>query len=359
MRVLVVLVLCLSGCQPEPTPEHFTADAYPDALSAWGMLRASQSTLTLTPHSAVYALNAPLFSDYAHKLRTLFVPTARTGRYADFEALDLPVGTIISKTFFYLRGDDGLIDTRAAWSGDPADIDPERLHLVETRLLVRQADGWDALPYIWKGDDAYLAISGALLKLKLNDGQTLNYLVPSRNQCASCHATDHTDGSLQPIGIKARHLQRADPVHGKPQLPAWQARGWIADLPGESEIPANASIDDASASLDHRARSYLDINCGHCHNPTGPADTSGLLLDYQAHPMAALGACKPPIASGRGSGGFLYGIVPGKADESIMTFRMRTRDPATMMPEIGRSLVDAEGLDLISRWIDSLPGECS
>ena len=33
---------------------------------------------------------------------------------------------------------------------------------------------------------------------------------------------------------------------------------------------------DQNANLDDRARSYLDINCGHCHIEGGSADTSGL-----------------------------------------------------------------------------------
>ena len=31
-------------------------------------------------------------------------------------------------------------------------------------------------------------------------------------------------------------------------------------------------------NLETRARSYLDINCGHCHIEGGSADTTGLYL---------------------------------------------------------------------------------
>ena len=74
--------------------------------------------------------------------------------------------------------------------------------------------------------------------------------------------------------------------------------------------------------------------------------------------MEALGQCKPPIAAGRGSGGHLYSIVPGHADESILRFRLATNDPGMMMPELGRSLVHKEGLALINGWINSLEGQC-
>src|SRR3546814_10895541 len=81
-------------------------------------------------------------------------------------------------------------------------------------------------------------------------------------------------------------------------------------------VPRNADWRDAAhASLDGRARAYLDINCGHCHNEKGPADTSGLWLDVGDHPPRHLGLCKPSIAAGQGTGGHRFGIVPGKRSE--------------------------------------------
>ena len=209
---------------------------------------------------------------------------------------------------------------------------------------------------LWDGDDAYLSLTGTIRQMTLSSGEPLNYLVPSKNQCASCHATNHTTGELMPIGIKARHLDRTTALYNKNQLAHLAERGWLDDVARDSR--ANAVWEDTSQSLEHRARSYLDINCGHCHNAQGAADTSGLLLDYEDHPSSAMGWCKPPIAAGRGSGGLLYGIVPGRADESILSFRMTTNDPGMMMPELGSSLVHREGLALINDWIDSLEGQC-
>ena len=179
-----------------------------------------------------------------------------------------------------------------------------------------------------------------------------------QNQCASCHATNHTSGGSLPIGLKARHTNRTHPITGANQLDAWAANGWLKAHPGSEKAPANAAYDDVDASLDARARSYLDVKCGHCHNPQGAADTSGLMLDYQAHSERALGFCKPPIAAGRGSGGRLYSIVPGKPSESILNFRVASADPASMMPELGRALVHQEGVDLMDDWVAGLSGVC-
>jgi hypothetical protein len=51
-------------------------------------------------------------------------------------------------------------------------------------------------------------------------------------------------------------------------------------------------------------------------------------------------------------------VVPGQPDDSILVFRMATDDPGSRMPELGRSLVHTEGVDLVSEWITTLGGEC-
>ena len=343
--VCLVLVLGTGACDSDP--KFFAADHYPQKLSAWAVLDADLSVPT---NSEIYELNTPLFSDYAHKLRTLYLPAGKAATYDDYEAFDFPVGTIVSKTFYYLENQQGQVVIN-----QPATEQAKR-RLLETRLLVKQPHGWDALPYIWDGDDAYLAITGKLLRLETDVGQILNYLVPSKNQCAGCHATNHSSGALQPIGLKSRHLNHTS--SGNNQLTSFINRGWLTGLPDLDTLTANADIADTTATLDHRARSYLDINCGHCHNSKGAADTSGLLLDYANQDSRALGLCKAPIAAGRGSGGLNYSIVPGHAELSILAFRMASEDPAAMMPELGRSLVHQQGVALVEDWINQMQGEC-
>jgi hypothetical protein len=125
-----------------------------------------------------------------------------------------------------------------------------------------------------------------------------------------------------------------------------------------SNQPRLVAWQDETQELSERARSYLHSNCGHCHSPTGAGDTSGLYLDIQTQSPVRLGECKLPIAAGQGTGGHRYAIVPGEPTHSILVYRMQTRDPGAMMPEVGRSLVHAEGVDLVSTWIGSLPGHC-
>ncbi|MEZ5598728.1 MAG: hypothetical protein R3E84_20545 [Pseudomonadales bacterium] len=75
-------------------------------------------------------------------------------------------------------------------------------------------------------------------------------------------------------------------------------------------------------------------------------------------PNGGTWACAPPIAAGSGTGGRNFGIVPGQPDASMLLWRMTSTNPGTRMPELGRSLVHAEGVALIHDWIAQMPGEC-
>ena len=344
------------GCSDNST-RYFEKDRYPAKLSDWNLLSLNRNHLEISDETFVYDLNSPLFSDYAHKLRTIFIPENGKMTFDPKKTFEFPAKSIITKTFFYERGTESSVRLRSTWSGDPSRIDLKKYRLIETRLLVKHADGWEAIPYIWRDEEAHLNLTGSIVRLALEEEpHSLNYLAPSKNQCKSCHATNHTNGEILPIGPKARHLNKSSPLYTVNQIDYLADKGILSQV--TSTIDKNAVYTDMTEDLGHRARSYLDINCGHCHNENGAADTSGLLLDYKDHKLAELGLCKPPIAAGRGSGGRMYSITPGRPKESIMSYRLSSTHPAAMMPELGRALVDEAGVALINEWISSLPGEC-
>ena len=63
---------------------------------------------------------------------------------------------------------------------------------------------------------------------------------------------------------------------------------------------------------------------------------------------------KRPVAAGKGAGQLQFDVVPGDPDASILLYRMVSLDPGAMMPELGRSMVDAEGVELVRAWIAGL-----
>lgn len=248
-------------------------------------------------------------------------------------------------------------------------LDLSGVELIETRLLIRQQDGWTPLPYVWNEDqsEAILQIQGGIRRLAGTDdtgtSHEFNYLIPNRNECGSCHITDEDDGQVRLIGPAARQLNRPlSRTRGSQatQLQTWAAQGWLAGLPQDPDAIPSVPLWEPSATdrTDERARAWLDVNCGHCHRPAGPADNSGLFLHAAETSMARLGRCKPPVAAGRGTGGNRFSLQPGAPGQSILYHRIASTEPDVMMPELGRSLIQQEALTLVGRWISEMPGEC-
>jgi uncharacterized repeat protein (TIGR03806 family) len=331
---------------------------------------AEGSSLALNDGVTPYELNSPLFSDYALKLRAVWMPSDKIAVYNEDRELEFPVGTVISKTFHYEKLDeqDGLLrvhqrDGEVTLENDGS-LDLDRHELIETRLLVRYEDGWKAFPYVWNAsqDDATLEIAGDQRDIVLVQGDSseqITYIVPDANQCANCHVTDHTAKEIRPIGPKAWQLNRPFSWWGNTdsQLANWSKIGLLSGYEGAAPEGIRWA-DPGDATLEERARAYLDANCAHCHNPRGAADTSALHLNLDASLDRLYGVCKTPVAVGRGSGDRPFDIYPGRPQDSILVFRMQHTDPAIAMPELGRSTVHSEGVELISDWIASLNGEC-
>ncbi len=293
-----------------------------------------------------YDLNTPLFSDYTHKKRFFKLPAGETVAYREKEVLDFPVGTYIIKNFYY------QVDETQPDKGT---------RIMETRLLLRESDGWKTLPsYVWNDEqtEAYLTIEGATKEVawinKAGKKMEVAYSVPSQVLCKSCHVNNN---KLTPIGPKARQLNRSFAFEDgtKNQLVHYADLGLLTNLP-DIDVVRKSPVwnDPTTGSLHGRALAYLDMNCGHCHSKGGPGNTSALhLTEFETNEFH-LGIDKHPIAAGKGTGGRPYDIVKGNADNSIMTYRMESIDPSEMMPEVGRKLSHEEGVTLIKEWINSM-----
>jgi len=369
---LLLLALLLAACHRGAPEATFHADGRPATLADWHMVEARDGKLVLGTGVVPYSLNSHLFTDYVHKLRTIWMPKGTSAKYTADGPLDFPVGTVISKTFYYPRAADGKFDDVARtldYTGDFAGqgLDLSSVRMVETRLLVRRKDGWTPFTYRWNDaqTEATLLRTGDVLPLTLVDAQggreDFNYIVPDEGQCVTCHEANMHSRAIQPIGPWAIHMNRDyDYGHGRVnQLEHLASIGYLSGLPKLSEVPHDANWRDPGASLDARARAYLDINCAYCHNPNGVASVTGFSLGHDTPENHKLGLCKSPEAAGPATGGRLFDIVPGKPDESILMHRLASTRPGVMMPEIGRSTVDREGMALIRAWILSLKGDCT
>ncbi len=347
---LISFLLLAFACGPRPEPVAVEEVAHTTDLSALGKPTLSSYGFftgplkNLEPAAGVtpYELNAALFTDYAHKKRFIKIPQGTRARYHATDVLTFPEGTVLIKNFFY-----------------PADFRTPATNwrILETRLLLLENGTWKALPYIWNEEqtEAYLDVAGKTLPVSWThtDGRvrTTNYSIPNANQCKGCH---QRGDRVVPIGPTARQLNGTLPGHPVSQLIEWQQHHLLDSLPPIATLPRLAAYDNPNERIEARARAWLEINCAHCHRPDGPGKTSGLHLLASVTDRAKLGIGKAPVAAGKGSGGRLYSIVPGQPDQSILQYRIESTHPGIMMPELGRTLVHEEGVELVRRWISEL-----
>ena len=293
-----------------------------------------------------YSLRVPLFTDHAEKHRFLFLPPGTQATYAEEGVFEMPVGTIISKTFSF-----------PTKSGKP--------NLIETRLLIHRKEGWVAVPYIWDADQkaARLDRRGEIRPMTIEAGPfagvKINYQIPGQDRCVMCHG--QTQG-FTPLGLKARFLN-FEWSNGaeKPKniLADWKAQGVFSNPPIDLEkAPAIKFTGRDAEAIESRAKAYLDMNCSHCHSPHGKALNTALYLEYtRPFKNQNFGYCKPPVAAGPGTGSNSYAIQPSSAKRSILAFRMRSTHLALRMPALGRSVPDQEGISWVEEWINQMPDQ--
>lgn len=317
-----------------------------EKLSDYHFFKGNLADLKPNDRVLPYDLNSPLFSDYAHKARFVWMPEGKSASYTTEHVLDFPKETVLIKNFYY--------------ENDEQNADKGR-RIMETRLLINRESEWEAIGYIWNDEqtEAYYEVIGAIKEVNWTNAkgqhQVNNYIVPNKNQCKGCHAYD---AKQKPIGPKVRNLNKNYAyVDGTMnQLDKWASVGYLSGYDSNKKHPSVAVWDDEkSGNLHERAMAYLDINCGHCHNADGAANTSGLHLVADNALDLTLGVYKATVSAGAGTGGHTYSIVPGNPEESIMVYRMNSTNPGAMMPEVGRQMVHEEGVALISEWIKSMP----
>tara|TARA_B100000945_G_scaffold261033_1_gene219287 strand:- start:336 stop:1316 length:981 start_codon:yes stop_codon:yes gene_type:complete len=318
--------------------ELILSQEFPDKLSDFRFFKDASAQV---PHDKVipYELISTLFSDYSYKQRWVYVPNEKKAEYQEDWVFDFPTGSALIKTFYY------PIDERNPELGK---------NLLETRLLLKKDQGWEAVSYAWNKEqnEAFKKIAGKTINVSWTDfmgeERDVRYRVPNVNQCKECH---DADDKISPIGPKARNINKdfAFKEGTFNQLTYWMNRQIIDEYPLDLVSPVDWT--DESKDINDRVRSYLDVNCGHCHSPTGNANSTGLYLHLNETRNINLGVFKKPVATGRGSGGLKYSIVPGEPEESILLHRMISMDPGVMMPESGRALTHTEAVEMVRDWI--------
>jgi len=286
-----------------------------------------------------YAPASSLFTDYALKKRFVWMPAGTKAQYiADRELLDFPIGTALIKSFYY---EDMLPN------GDTK--------IIETRVMIKKSTGWIFAEYVWNEDqtEAFLQMDGSYQQiswLQEGDQKSTNYRIPSAVECLICHKSNNTP---VPIGLKPQNLnidyEYDDGAMN--QIQKFIQEGYLQpNVPGN--IVSTVNYSDAQQPLDLRLRSYLDINCAHCHREESHCDYRPIRLAFsETNNPTNIGLCVEP---GEFINTALTNIVsPSNIERSVMHFRLSSVDENTRMPLLGRTLVHEEGVQLLKEWINS------
>ena len=236
----------LWSCQPEQkeevqatgpeeilAPEEASGKFPYRRLSTYGFFDGDIAQLSPSEAVIPYQPASSLFTDYALKSRFAYLPEGEKAVIAG-EELNLPQGTILIKNFYY-----------------PSDFrNPEgERRIIETRLMIHEEDGWQAYPYVWNESqtDAVLKVVGDEKEVRFinqaGEEQVINYLVPNKNQCKSCH---NKNESLAPLGVQTRHLNH-DYDYGsgtENQLAHWTKLGKLVGFEGRTAHHGHHAVVD-------------------------------------------------------------------------------------------------------------------
>lgn len=333
-----VLLLDHTGSQVKRLARSgITGNAPPATLSGTG---AFSNLATLTPSSGVvpYSLNQPFWSDHAIKSRWFSIPNVNDDLgWSPESPWTAPAGTVWIKHF-------EMEMTRG---------DPQTRRRLETRLLVRNATGAYGVTYRWRANqtDADLVPENGqteVLSIVVN-GQTVNqtWFYPSRTDCMTCH----TPNAGFALGFNTRQLNRLM-TYGSVatnQLTALAQAGYFANaVPDPAGLPRHLAANETQFSVEQRARSYLAVNCGYCHQPGGAVIGS---WDGREHvSLSQTGLINGSAANSMGDPQNRL-IVPGDTAHSIVWNRAAATNGFSRMPPLGSTVVDPAGVALLAEWI--------
>lgn len=309
---------------------------------------------SLTPAAGVipYDIIAPLWSDDAAKYRWVAIPNDGTHDtpveqivYNETEDWEYPEGTVFIKHFELALDEANPTETK---------------HL-ETRFLVHGEGGvYYGFTYRWNeaGTDATLSTESVSETFTIADPNGVTrqqkWDFPGQSDCLACH----TPAAGYVLGPKTRQLNSDQlyPVTGRVgnQLESLNHIGVFSpaiNINGLSQVLTSKNLMDESASLEDRARSYLDSNCAGCHQPGG-GTRSSMDLRLQIS-LDDAGVINGDVVDELGIAGAKV-VVPGNLEASILYKRLSEVQTGAAMPPLAKNKLDTTAVALVRDWILSL-----
>lgn len=304
-----------------PNPKAGTLSNFPKKLSETGLFADAARN---EPAPGVYGFQpiTRMWQDGATASHYLAIPgksTIQTETHKRRGSLLLrynkPIDTVLAKTI---------------------SLDHRR---IETQVL--HFDGyWRGYTYRWNDaqTDAQL-VPGKGMDATIN-GKPWRF--HSREECMRCH------------GGNFNHLYAFTPgqLNHDDQLQHFRKLQLVDDkFPSVAESQSMVDPHDKTAPLESRARSWMHINCAHCHRVSGGGSVP-IYLNIET-PTDQMGLIGKAPQKGHFNLDNPALIQPGKPYESVSYFRSLSTGIGHM-PMIGAKTIDKEGLQAVHDWIKSL-----
>lgn len=363
---IVVLVAVLISCTndpeeliaPEPSapapvvndtsPVVFDMSAVPyPVLSTYHFFDGAMADLVPVTGLLPFEPITPLFTDYAHKQRLVWMPAGTTGAHyvADEDVLAFPDGAVLIKTFYY----DNVQPTGTR-------------RIMETRLMFKRDGAWESACYKWNAaqTEAVLDMAGSINPLdwvdELGVTRHVDYRIPAAAECHTCHKRNSID---TPIGTKPQNLNsnHAYASGTMNQLAKWSQMGYLqGGYP--SDIATTVKWDDPTQSLTDRVRAYVDMNCSHCHDEYRHCDYRPMRFAWDDNDdLVNMGVCVPP--EDLIDPAYNYIVSAGLPGRSMLYHRFTSTAEDVRMPLLGRTVVHEEAAALFHQWISTLTPPCN
>ncbi|WP_321826982.1 PQQ-dependent sugar dehydrogenase [Maribacter dokdonensis] len=328
----------------------------PQLLSETGVFKDLEK-LVVNEGIIPFSLIDPFWSDGAYKKRWMVIPNDGTHdlpeeqiSFSENGIWEFPKGAVLIKHFDY------PIDDR----------NPNITRKVETRFSIKgEDDNFYFLTYNWNAEqtDAILQKVGIDEPIQITtengNSRQINWHFPSNTECLSCH----NSASKGTLGTRTRFLNNNFDYSS--HIPEGVVANQLVTLSNlgildttildedTSSFFTHTSINNLSASVQDRARSYLDLNCAYCHQPeTGNRANFDLRAINSLAQTGLLTAGANQQLTDLSSDQRI--IYPGDASKSQLHHRTASKNPNSMMPPLAKNEIDLQGVSLIEEWINQM-----
>ncbi|HUG19655.1 MAG TPA: PQQ-dependent sugar dehydrogenase, partial [Planctomycetaceae bacterium] len=322
---------------------------FPRRLSETGLFAKLSEQV---PAAGVYEfeINAPMWSDGATARRYVALPDDSGVRWYP-NRRPIPGLASSARLFFPENGVLAKTISLETTSG------PMK---IETQILHHDGRFWHGYSYRWNdlqteaelvaadGDSTFFTIPDA----DAPEGQSeLRWTFHGRQQCLRCH----NPWNEHALAFNIPQLNRSTATHSD-QLKFLEELRLLNPVREEDGKNINwnkapeklVNLTDADLTPEQHARTYLHVNCAHCHQQhAGGTTTIDLRYDLPLDKTNLIGAAPMQGTFGIPNAKL---IEPGKPWESVLQYRLIVTG-AGHMPHVGAERVDTRYASVVERWI--------